>query len=669
MSSPDDHVPASTPEQVKDLMSLDLYQYTPLNPDKREIRLITVENDEELLRSSAHLDNIDLPQEPHDRETFLFTWMCRWAVRCTIETVSLDDCPEYIALSYTWGDPTGKIPILLNGARFMVTKNLNQAFRHAVPRQKTESGHLRSCKLWVDAICINQEDNHEKAWQVQMMYLIYQKASLTSVWLGPAADDSDLLMEQIQKLSRIMVVEHPRGELTPDTQLQFAQSWLNKLAPLDRALSVSALSAFIHRPYWSRVWIQQELQASQDCCFNCGFMNISRLDLHALIMFIMAVQQLPEQARGITAGSEQFFEQMFMLDEKAFDLINYATLRYEDRSSEGRPTITLQKALEDSYVTGYGLCASEKRDLIYALLNLVEDAEDLGIYPNYKIEYKQLVSDVARGIINKSGLDILRYCNSLGEDGVPSWAPDWSKPILRPLELFKVKDKKLYSYQASGDTIANFTFENVPGGSAILSLDGIVVDSVLWTGDTLQDPDPHTQAFHAENIDTYLSWIRTLWAVTKSATIPLPYLFMENGPFGNGEAIWRTPIADIEPIDGVGWTRATGAFQAIFETLFDEENTSPLDQRLWMKYLSILRVASHGRKYFLTHGLRLGLGPPHMEEGDSVALIFGLNVPFVLREVGDSKYRIIGEAYVDGMMDGQMAPYPGNPFVRKLWIC
>jgi hypothetical protein len=54
--------------------------------------------------------------------------------------------------------------------------------------------------LWADAICINQEDLQEKCEQVQQMKLIYQRAQLVVVWLGPAAGRSDTLMDTMSKL-------------------------------------------------------------------------------------------------------------------------------------------------------------------------------------------------------------------------------------------------------------------------------------------------------------------------------------------------------------------------------------------------------------------------------------------------------------------------------------
>lgn len=114
-------------------------------------------------------------------------------VRCKLHRASFDDNDvKYTALSYTWGDPLSTTTILVNGATKQVTIDLEAALRHI--RQS-------SCVmvLWIDAICINQEDLAEKNHQVEMMKEIYTGAELVIAWLGSAGDDSDLAMKVLGK--------------------------------------------------------------------------------------------------------------------------------------------------------------------------------------------------------------------------------------------------------------------------------------------------------------------------------------------------------------------------------------------------------------------------------------------------------------------------------------
>ena len=127
-----------------------MVQYSPLDPKKAEIRLVTL-----------------LPGKTRD------------AIRCTLCTISLDNAPEYTALSYVWGDPSQTIPIILDGEPFDITVNLEAGLRAIRKR-------WRRCVLWVDAICINQKHTSENNSQVPQMVRLYSEAPTVLAWLGPS---------------------------------------------------------------------------------------------------------------------------------------------------------------------------------------------------------------------------------------------------------------------------------------------------------------------------------------------------------------------------------------------------------------------------------------------------------------------------------------------------
>jgi hypothetical protein len=110
--------------------------------------------------------------------------------------VALDDPkrPEFAALSYTWGNPSHKVPIFINKKRFQLIKSAHQAL----------SGAASSVNFWVDAVCINQNDNNEKSQQVLLMADIYSLANTTDIWLGPELDNSTLAIEFIRDLKKIL---------------------------------------------------------------------------------------------------------------------------------------------------------------------------------------------------------------------------------------------------------------------------------------------------------------------------------------------------------------------------------------------------------------------------------------------------------------------------------
>ena len=60
------------------------------------------------------------------------------------------------------------------------------------------------------------------------------------------------------------------------------------------------------------------------------------------------------------------------------------------------------------------------------------------------------------------------------------------------------------------------------------------------------------------------------------------------------------------------------------------------------------------KKLFTTSLGYLGMGPPNMEKEDGVVIFKGATVPFVVRSLGDGKYKLLGECYCDGIMDGEI---------------
>lgn len=117
-----------------------------------------------------YVSSLDHPVQPSDR--------LHW--RRTTNDMPRYIWGDYFALSYTWGSPENKATILLDGHEFKVTRNLEDALRS-----------LRDCKvlpeqglLWVDALCINQDDLSERASEVQRMQSIYVSAVDSIVYLG-----------------------------------------------------------------------------------------------------------------------------------------------------------------------------------------------------------------------------------------------------------------------------------------------------------------------------------------------------------------------------------------------------------------------------------------------------------------------------------------------------
>jgi hypothetical protein len=80
-------------------------------------------------------------------------------VQCTLETVRRNDWPSYVCLSYTWGEPQPLHTILVNGRPLGVRSNLYNFLRLARKLNIKQ-------RLWIDAVCIDQENVLERNHQV-----------------------------------------------------------------------------------------------------------------------------------------------------------------------------------------------------------------------------------------------------------------------------------------------------------------------------------------------------------------------------------------------------------------------------------------------------------------------------------------------------------------------
>jgi len=155
-------------------------EYHPLRSDRKEFRLLKIRPPNP---SKSDISSPCLQLTP---------------IECDLFVASRVDPPDYLALSYTWGDPNMVVPIQVNGSTQNVTLNLRTALEHI--RQEHDD-----VVIWVDAVCIDQHNFEEKSDQVQIMTEIYASAKCTVVWLGPAGDGSDELIEKFNKIGGKLV--------------------------------------------------------------------------------------------------------------------------------------------------------------------------------------------------------------------------------------------------------------------------------------------------------------------------------------------------------------------------------------------------------------------------------------------------------------------------------
>lgn len=172
-------------------------------------------------------------------------------IQFSLRTTACETEPQvhYEALSYAWGDTakTYEITCRNNSSSLRVTLNCYNALRSLRLPGKTRT-------LWIDAICIDQEDLDERRAQVAIMQSIYHSACQVVVYLGEDGNGSDAVIQYLQ------------DDFEP---LQYSRRGVDVQHPSDEALA-----EFCARPWFSRVWVLQEVFRKQSIELRCGTRSI-----------------------------------------------------------------------------------------------------------------------------------------------------------------------------------------------------------------------------------------------------------------------------------------------------------------------------------------------------------------------------------------------------------
>lgn len=221
-------------------------------------------------------------------------------LRCSLRVVSLDNCPKYTALSYSWmkDRPWTKdtfeaiferMPLLSSLVKDLDDHN-NENFRTSTGPDKTilcdgqvirifpnlydallQLRESRPAKYWIDAICIDQSNTKERTHQVRMMDQIYADAESVIVWLGTCPLSLSPFVDRL--------LRSPAG-LHED----FAN--LNSSRMIEHICGYSLASLYLLlRSWFTRVWVIQEVCFAKDLIFLLGRYEIQPRDLVEIVSF------------------------------------------------------------------------------------------------------------------------------------------------------------------------------------------------------------------------------------------------------------------------------------------------------------------------------------------------------------------------------------------------
>ncbi|PWY80888.1 HET-domain-containing protein [Aspergillus sclerotioniger CBS 115572] len=239
---------------------MDAYDYDPLNLEGPSARLL-------LLYGGEWFDKLE----------------------CTLMQAWFDgnEALSYEALSYTWGDGEKPNRIKIDGKWLPVTTNLFDALTHL--RYPTEPRIL-----WVDAVCINQNDTRERGHQVHQMRNIYSRAERVIFWLGPGTSETNAILYSLYELEQESL-HHGSSRNWKLTDERWRDLWsylMRRRHPDLLEMQKTGMKLLLDRPWFRRVWIVQEVANARSALVCCGSRSVSAL-FFALGPLLTEVEPMP----------------------------------------------------------------------------------------------------------------------------------------------------------------------------------------------------------------------------------------------------------------------------------------------------------------------------------------------------------------------------------------
>ena len=332
---------------------------------------------------------------------------------------------KYDALSYTWGsedDP--KHTITLNNQPFDIGTNLFNALIS-----------LRSAKcpklLWVDALCINQNDDAERSAQVALMGAIYHKAQNVAIFLGLPTPNSYPLFDFLERDRRV-------DDITQENAEEIMEE-----CGMDKNAVVVSFVEFCDRPWWLRVWVMQEYYvASREALWYIGSRRFGGehlcRDVRGLAMAAVRLgmpfgkDSTDHDPLSAVLGAHT----MSLVADKMYRVCDGVLLRRETKAYN-TPRLLFSKHMRK---------ATNPADYVYGVRELLEPHFRRVFVPDYSMGVSGLFERLATWLLLMDGWgDMLWYYPfRLGTAG-PSWAPDFSKrpdqPVNEPEPPMFLSDK------------------------------------------------------------------------------------------------------------------------------------------------------------------------------------------------------------------------------------
>ena len=555
---------------------------------------------------------------------------------CQLKHISLQDVPveEFFAVSYCWGTSKKRAPIVIDGQNVTIPQTAAIAIRSI--------SKVSSYPLWIDAVCIDQNNLQEKSQQVSMMKEVYSKAVSVPIWLGSAqrsTADAIVSIEKIyeQCLGAIGSLEHLNAHLYgSDSSPAFKYS--NAHLP---DCDWPALQVFYSAQWFGRLWVIQEIGLAKGSTFYVGSFSI---DAEKVVLAArwMVHRKYPRYYEGLES------------------------LGIESASSMYRPA---DRPLSNQLRRTHRAGCREAQDRVYGLLGLLREETASAIVVNYSRPLVEVYAQAIRLALYEAGdlsfLQFAAWYKSLKPRNTRArrliqWVgcsyliPQYPQDVHWPSWVLKLHGETSDQSGACRNVpifnrssmSASFGLQTkILDESLTLSLKGLTIDTVSLVGptftvDLLKDSSNLAEAVR--------------WCVQHGCKERIP----ADNTCMKDLAICLTCGSNSVNADAELDQAHTQAFDVFLQecrqpsTAVGRKMSGKLDRLLpWVPrrdppvYWHDLWCKAINRRFCVTATGMMGMCPPATKAEDLICILFGSEAPFVLRPLGRC-FELVGDAYV-----------------------
>jgi len=614
-------------------------------------------------------------------------------IRCTLFEVPLAKAPAYEAISYTWGDSSIREDIWVNSKRLNIP-----ASAHKILSSRSSLWIPRL--VWIDAICINQEDTEERNSQVILMKEVYSSAFVVSVCLqtSPAPENTNIPLHEtteaflaLDMLGEILMLDLTSFSSDLDVFLLYAGKvrtprWL-------------AFLEMVRNAWFERIWVVQEVALASSLRI---FYGRSQIQWNHLVDVMRTCRQHPSLGSFLEATKDPLTRMTLPMSVFTLELMSEFRQNLQDKE------MSFTKLLYESRL----FKATEHKDYVFGLYGLHNGKKDERITPNYQKSKTEIYKQVARYLLEQhQPLRLLSYGGvgfyankqeeNPAEERLPTWCPNWSQqPRVSILSYLDPRTQQ-HNYGAGGNTGTqpeSFKRDNF----ASLLLRGRILDLIVTLGPLIEG----SMDYHPENrswkvmtrLTQFFAPAEESWLHLDSSPLVKDVYPFISPPQPLREAFWRSLIGNRCEKEYPAPASCAVSFEKWVQFGKEEipdpdsfDSTTPLDPDKMRSYdvkemfAKLIPVCGINRRVCITKHGYIGMVPPlavgrdEKGEGDVICLIRGAHVPFVLRPVptGDrnprskaprkKRFQLVGEAYIHGIMEGEMARWEEENLVEDLF--